>query len=89
MSLCDDQGLKSFENCMWNMIYYVLLQIRAHVFRLQLKSNICLCIEELIASKRETNMFVTLYGKLSSKENKVLMWKIGMSVVLQKQTILL
>lgn len=74
---------------MWNMIYYILWQIGAHIFRLQLKSNICLCIEELIASKRKTNMFVTLYGKLISKENKVLMWKIGKSVPLQKQTILL
>lgn len=35
------------------------------------------------------NMFVTLYGKFRSKENKILMWKIGKPVVLQKQTILL
>lgn len=74
---------------MWNMIYYLLWQIGAHIFRLQLKSNICLHIEELIVSKREMNMFVTLYGKLISNENKDLMWKIGKSVVLQKQTILL
>lgn len=69
---------------MWNMIYYILRQIGAHIFRLQLKSNICLCTEELIASKREMNMFVTLYGKLGNKENKDLMWKIGKLVVPQK-----
>lgn len=74
---------------MWNMIYYILWQIGAHIFRLQLKSNICLRIEELIASKREMNMFVTLYGKLGNKENKDLMWKIGKLVVPQKQSILL
>lgn len=74
---------------MWNTIYYILWQIEAHIFRLQLKSNICLRIEELIVSKREMNVFVTLYGKLVSNENKDLMWKIGKSVVLQKQTILL
>lgn len=74
---------------MWNMIYYILWQIGAHIFRLQLKSNICLRIEALIASKREMNMFVTLYGKLGNKENKDLMWKIGKLVVPQKQSILL